>query len=161
MLNSVGTSTPAHPPRRYDALTLVTSHHSLSTRARGRTLCGSQLQQGAPDGLASYYHTPSEKSDGPIRCDVSIPVSWQHPSIPSSSYSISSRPTTERHGSNILPGLCTARTSLLSLCLQLTRLKRSISELSGGVRVEHSMQQHNILVIHCLRESSHAIFPRT
>ena len=95
-----------------------------------------------------------------FRCDVSIPVSWQHPSIPSSSYLISSRPTTERHGSNILPGLCTARTSLLSLCLQLTRLKRSISELSGGVRVEHS-QQHNILVIHCLRESSHAIFPRT
>ena len=80
-----------------------------------------------------------------FRCDVSIPVSWQHPSesltrdpVPSSSYLISSRPTTERHGSNILPGLCTARTSLLSLCLQLTRLKRSISELSGGVRVEHS-----------------------
>ena len=65
-------STRSAPPRPPTHLVATMPRHSsrgitpLSTRARGRTLCGSQLQQGAPDGLTSYYHTPSEKSDGPI-----------------------------------------------------------------------------------------------
>ena len=65
-------ATRSAPPRPPTHLVATMPRHSsrgitpLSTRARGRALCGSQLQQGALTVLTSYYHTPSEKSDGPI-----------------------------------------------------------------------------------------------
>ena len=56
MLNSVGTSTPAHPPRRHDAPTLVTRHHSFEHESEGTDTLRLSAATGGPGGLTSYYH---------------------------------------------------------------------------------------------------------
>ena len=92
-------STRSAPPRPPTHLVATMPRHSSrvitpsSTRARGRNFCSSQLQQGTLTvSLPTTTRHPRRVTDL-FRCDVSIPVSWQHPSesltcdpVPSSSY---------------------------------------------------------------------------
>ena len=61
-------SAPPRPPTHLVATmpSLVMRHHSFEHESEGTDTLRLSAATRGPDGLTSYYHTPSEKSDGPI-----------------------------------------------------------------------------------------------